>query len=82
VQRKNCAVGLTLYSAFTQKTTEWIAAEAEKRAGVVASEKEHWRQVAHRADDAKAAHLEARSQYVAHVIACAACKKSVKRKSA
>jgi hypothetical protein len=82
VSRKHCAVGLTLRAAFTQRTTEWILAEAEKRAGVATVPKDQWRQVAHRTDDAKNAHEQARAQYVAHVIACRACKKFVKRKPA
>jgi hypothetical protein len=81
LQRSHCAVGLTLHSAFIRQTNEWFFAEAEKRAGVAKLGEEEWRQIARRTDGAKTAHEDALSRYVDHVIACASCKRHVKRRS-
>jgi hypothetical protein len=75
--RTHCAVGLTLHSAFFRETNEWILAEAEKRAGIAIAGDEKWHQIARRTDAAKAAHEEALSRYVDHVIDCPSCKKHV-----
>jgi hypothetical protein len=81
LRRTHCAVGFTLHNAFIRETNEWILAEAEKRAGVATAGEEEWRQIARRTDGAKAAHEEALSRYVDHVIACASCKRQIKRRS-
>ena len=81
LQRSQCAVGLTLHSAFIRETNEWIFAEAEKRAGVAKLGEDEWRQIARRTDGAKTAHEDALSRYVDHVMACASCNRRVKRRS-
>jgi len=80
-RRAHCAVGLTLHGAFIRETSEWIFAEAEKRAGLATAGEEDWRQIARRTDGAKTAHEDALSRYVDHVMACASCKRHVKRRS-
>ena len=79
LQRSQCAVGLTLHSAFIRETNEWIFAEAEKRAEVGTAGEKEWRQIARRPDGAKVAQEEAFSRYVDHVITCTSCKKRSNR---
>jgi hypothetical protein len=81
LKRKHCAIGLTLYAAFNQKTNDWIVAEATKRTAVNSVNKEEWSKIARGVDHAKREHDLAFSEYVDHVIGCVGCHGYVKRRA-
>jgi hypothetical protein len=71
-----CETGLKLSSAYLRTTLDWVSAEANKRVAIAIARdilREDWMTMAQCAENMRAIHDQAFSEYVDHVIGCSIC---------
>jgi hypothetical protein len=71
--RGHCRLGSSMYEAFQKKSQDAIAADAEKRRSVTTASRSEWREVAHKAEEARMEFERLRCAYIEHVVSCKAC---------